>query len=90
MVHALLKVDCTEMCVGRTQMCPLETPAAILSQKYHLNYCQDNTPRAFCQRTEGRSQQSSLKAYALKQRAEKRAVFDQVKWVFSYNTNENF
>jgi len=31
-----------------------------------------------------------LKAYALKRRAENRAGFDQVKFVFSYNTNENF
>ena len=31
-----------------------------------------------------------LKTHALKRRAENRAVFDQVKLVFSYNTNENF
>jgi len=37
-----------------------------------------------------RAEQSIQYAYALKPHAENRAVFDQVKLVFSYNTNENF
>ena len=42
------------------------------------------------QRGGGSKAHYHLKTHALKRRAENRAVFDQVKWVFSYNTNENF
>ena len=62
-------------------------PSTVVKATLHV-WCCGKTP------TEQRGGVSKahyhLKTHALKRRAENRAVFDQVKLVFSYNTNENF